>query len=239
VSEFKKMSLSEAVVVTSLFYTWPGKQTPTLSIEEFRIAHGESVLLRGPSGSGKSTLLSAIASVIDIPPGGISVAGTDVGSLKGGAKDQFRSDHIGLIFQIFNLLPWLSALDNVLLPLRFSAKRRSRVGANPERTATYLLEELGLGHQDVISAPAMSLSIGQQQRVAAARALIGAPEIVLADEPTSALDEEAKTSFIALLKRECATANASLLFVSHDRTLQPHFDRTIEFADINKVNRLC
>lgn len=233
------MSVEEPVSVTSLSYTWPGAKTPVLSIEELRIARGESVLLRGPSGSGKSTLLSAIAGVIDIPEGMITVAGTDVGSLKGGARDRFRSDHVGLIFQVFNLLPWLSVMDNVLLPLRFSAVRRERVDPHPEETAARLLGELGLGDRQVLSAPALSLSVGQQQRVAAARALIGAPEIVLADEPTSALDEDAKTSFLNLLKRECAAVDAALLVVSHDRSLQRHFDRTIEFSDLNNVSRTC
>lgn len=190
-------------------------------------------MLRGPSGSGKSTLLSAIAGVIDVPKSSVHVAGTDVGALSGSDRDRFRVDHLGIIFQVFNLLPWLSAVDNVLLPCRFSARRRENVAADPVTTATRLLGELGLTDPKLLQGPASALSIGQQQRVAAARALIGSPEVVLADEPTSALDEEAKDAFVELLLRECNESGASLLFVSHDRTLERHFDRTVELNMLN------
>ena len=229
----------DAFRVTSLSYTWPGGKMPTLAIDGLRLARGESLLLRGPSGSGKSTLLSAIAGVIDVPRGCISVAGADVGSLRGGARDRFRVDHLGLIFQVFNLIPWLSALENVLLPCQYSARRRQRAGDEPETAARGLLGELGLDDPALISSPAMSLSVGQQQRVAAARALLGAPELILADEPTSALDEETKASFVDLLRRECAAAGAGLLFVSHDRGLESHFDRVVEFAELNQGGRPC
>ena len=224
----------DAFRVTSLCYTWPGNATPTLAIDDLRLARGESLLLRGPSGSGKSTLLSAIAGVIDVPRGSVEVAGTDVGSLRGGARDRFRADHIGLIFQVFNLVPWLSAVENVLLSCKFSERRRNRPNGGPEQAARRLLHELGLDDEALLAAPAMYLSVGQQQRVAAARALLGAPELVLADEPTSALDEETKASFVDLLRRECAEAGAGLLFVSHDRGLESHFDRVVEFADLNQ-----
>lgn len=233
------ISTEEAFLVTSLSYTWPGHSIPTLAINELRLARGESLLLRGPSGSGKSTLLSAIAGVINVPQNSIKVAGADVGSLPTGARDQFRVDHIGLIFQVFNLIPWFSVLDNVLLPCRFSARRKQRAGSNPEQSARRLLAELGLDDQSVISAPAMSLSVGQQQRVAAARALIGVPELILADEPTSALDDENKAAFVDLLRRECTEAEAGLLFVSHDRGLDSHFDRVVEFSDLNHRGYAC
>lgn len=223
----------DAFLITSLIYKWPGATTPTLAIDELRLARGESLLLRGPSGSGKSTLLSAIGGVIDVPRGSVEIAGTDIGILRGAVRDRFRVDHIGLIFQVFNLIPWLSALENVLLPCHYSRRRQQRAGSNPELTARRLLAELDLGDQALIGAPAMSLSVGQQQRVAAARALLGAPELILADEPTSALDEETKASFVELLRRECSEAGAGLLFVSHDRGLESHFDRVVEFSDLN------
>lgn len=190
-------------------------------------------MLRGPSGSGKSTLLSAIAGVIDVPKSSVLVAGTDVGGLSGSDRDRFRVDHLGIIFQVFNLLPWLSAIDNVLLPCRFSARRLENVAGDPKKTATRLLGELGLTDPKTLNGPASALSIGQQQRVAAARALIGSPEVVLADEPTSALDEEAKDAFVELLLKECNESGSSLLFVSHDRTLEKHFDRTVELNMLN------
>ncbi len=227
------------VNITSLVQKWPDSRVPTLDISELRVGHGERLFLRGPSGSGKSSLLSAIAGVIEIPPRTVEVAGSDIGSLRGAERDRFRADHIGFIFQMFNLVPWLSALENVLLPCRFSSRRRQRAGADPALTATRLLRELGLGDPALISAAAMTMSIGQQQRVAAARALIGAPELILADEPTSALDEEARSSFIDLLVKECTSGGAALLFVSHDRSLEDHFDRVLEMPELNRAGRRC
>lgn len=222
------------VSLNSLRYCWPGSPDPILNIARFDLRPGEKVMLRGPSGSGKSTLLSAIAGVIEVPVGSVHVAGTDVGGLTGSDRDRFRADHLGIIFQVFNLLPWLSAVDNVLLPCRFSARRRTNITGAPAEAATRLLGGLGLTDPRLLNGPASALSIGQQQRVAAARALIGSPEVVLADEPTSALDEEAKDAFVELLLEECSRTGASLLFVSHDRTLEPHFDRTVQLDQLNR-----
>ncbi len=191
------------------------------------------MFLHGPSGSGKSTLLSAIAGVVDVPEGSVTVADTDVGKLTGGERDRFRVDHLGIIFQVFNLLPWLSALENTLLPCRFSARRREDAGPDPAAIAVRLLAELGLTESDLINRPASALSVGQQQRVAAARALIGSPGVVLAYEPTSALDEGAKDAFVELLLKECKASGASLLFVSHDRSLEKHFDRAVDLKTLN------
>lgn len=218
------------IAINALQYCWPGASNPILDIEKFRLYPQEKVMLRGPSGSGKSTLLSAIAGVIDVPKATVNVAGVDVGGLSGSNRDRFRVDHLGIIFQVFNLLPWLSALDNVLLPCRFSTRRRQNVIGDPVKDATRLLGELGLSDRKLLNAPASALSIGQQQRVAAARALIGSPTVVLADEPTSALDEVAKEAFVELLLKECQESGASLLFVSHDQTLEKHFDRAIEMS---------
>lgn len=149
-------------------------------------------------------------------------------------RDRFRVDHLGVIFQIFNLIPWLTPRENVLLPCRFSDRRRARAGPEPDATADRLLGELGLDSDGLHNRAAAELSIGQQQRVAAARAVIGAPDLVLADEPTSALDDDAKTTFIDLLLRECRTAGSSLIFVSHDRRLERHFDQVIDFTTLNR-----
>lgn len=232
-------SIEDAVRISSMSYRWPGASHDTLRIAELRVAPGESLLLRGPSGSGKSTLLSAIAGVINVPEGLVRINGTDIGALRGAERDRFRGDHVGVIFQVFNLLPWMSALDNVLLPCRFSLRRRERAGPDPHRTATRLLGELGLSDRKILTAPAMSLSVGQQQRVAAARALIGTPELILADEPTSALDEDRKAAFVDLLRREAASVGSALLFVSHDRGLEDHFDRVVAFSDLNGGPAAC
>lgn len=220
--------------IDGLEYRWPDAEQGTLSIDALLLDAGESLFLHGPSGCGKSTLLSAIAGVVDVPKGAIHVADQDLGAVRGGARDRFRVDHIGMIFQVFNLVPWLSALENVLLPCTFSQRRRTRAGDDPAGTARRLLDELGLSDPSLASKQAHELSVGQQQRVAAARALIGKPDLILADEPTSALDEAAKAAFVDLLARECAQAGSALLFVSHDRSLEGHFDRSLDFRDLNR-----
>lgn len=146
-------------------------------------------------------------------------------------RDRYRGDHIGMIFQNFNLIPWLSARDNVTLPCRFSPHRKAALTAPPAETAERLLGALDLGgFADTLAG---SLSHGQQQRVAAARALIGAPDVILADEPTSALDPASKSRFMALLSSEAARNGAGLLVVSHDPGLETHFDRVVDMSDIN------
>ncbi len=228
-----------ALQVERLGFTWPGAAGPVLDIPALSVAAGESVFLRGRSGSGKSTLLAAISGVIDVGADSIHIAETDLGRLSRAARDRFRGDHIGVIFQLFNLVPYLSALDNVTLPCRFSTRRRERAAAAHREgvagEAARLLQALDLGESAVLHARATELSVGQQQRVAAARALIGAPGLVLADEPTSALDEDIKGEFIDLLLSECRAAGASLLFVSHDRSLEGHFDRSLDFSALNRA----
>ncbi|MDX1593111.1 MAG: ABC transporter ATP-binding protein [Gammaproteobacteria bacterium] len=227
--------------IRSLRYAWPGEPDPVLDIASLEVGPGETLFLQGRSGSGKSTLLAAIAGVVEIGAGAVHLAGTDLGALHGTARDRFRADHVGIVFQQFNLVPYLSTLDNVLLPCRFSRTRRARAAAGgsgePASAAVRLLAHLGLGDATVLHARALELSVGQQQRVAAARALIGSPDLVLADEPTSALDAALRDDFVDLLLAECRAAGSTLLFVSHDRGLAGHFDRTLDFAEINRAPR--
>lgn len=220
--------------IEKLVYKWPRAKRNTLAIDALLVDAGETLFLHGSSGCGKSTLLSAIAGVIDLPEGKVHVMDQDVAGFRGGARDRFRVDHIGIVFQAFNLVPWLSAVENVLLPCTFSRRRRTRAGSDPAATARRLLNELGLSDIALSSTQSKDLSVGQQQRVAAARALIGAPELILADEPTSSLDEDAKMAFLNLLIRECEEARAALIFVSHDRSLEGHFDRSLDFRDVNR-----
>ncbi|MEV8468121.1 ATP-binding cassette domain-containing protein [Fluviibacterium sp. DFM31] len=224
-----------ALQIDNLEYRWPGAPSNTLAIGSLHLKAGETLFLHGPSGCGKSTLISAIAGVVDLPEDAVRVGSQDMGRLRGGARDRFRVDHLGMIFQVFNLVPWLSALENVLLPCTFSQRRHDRAGGAPATAAQTLLDELGLDGPVVASKPASSLSVGQQQRVAAARALIGAPDLILADEPTSSLDEAAKVIFVDLLVRECARSGTALVFVSHDRGLEQHFDRSVDFRDLNRL----
>jgi putative ABC transport system ATP-binding protein len=171
--------------------------------------------------------------------GEAGLLGRDWRSLAPAARDRLRADHIGYVFQQFNLLPYLSVLDNVLLPCRFSAVRRRRAGgaAGAVRSAAAdLLGRMGLD-PSLAQRPAAMLSVGQQQRVAAARALIGQPELVIADEPTSALDEELREAFMAVLLDACAEAGSGLVFVSHDARLAERFDRQIDLAVVNAALR--
>lgn len=226
---------SALLSVKQLRFDWGS--TPCIDIDAFSLAAGEAVFLHGASGSGKSTLLGLLSGVLLPREGAITLLDTDLPRLPGPARDRFRADHIGLVFQQFNLIPYLSALDNVVLPCRFSARRRTRAG-NPHEAATRLLNQLDLD-AGLWSRPAHTLSVGQQQRVAAARALIGAPELVIADEPTSALDAARQLAFLDLLARECASSGAALLFVSHDQRLAPRFSRTVALADLNRARAVA
>lgn len=221
------------IALTDLLFRWPRQPAPCLDIDTFTVATGERVFLHGPSGAGKSTLLAVLGGVAVPERGRIELLGQDIASLASHQRDAFRAHHIGFIFQQFNLLPWLSARDNVLLPCTFSARRHAQAG-DPPGEAARLLERLDLA-PGLWDKPAAELSVGQQQRVAAARALIGKPEIIIADEPTSALDAPRQQAFIDLLLTEAAAVGASLLFVSHDQRLAAHFDRILSLADINRA----
>ena len=196
------------------------------------------MFLQGASGSGKSTLLSLLAGVSKLTQGELKILSQDLRKMNAAERDHFRAHHIGIIFQMFNLIPYLSVVENVTLPCHFSPKRRERVlqrasGLGDE--AIRLLDHLDMADADLIHRPVNELSVGQQQRVAAARALIGAPELVIADEPTSSLDVDRRTAFIELLFRECEAANTTLVFVSHDASLRTPFDRSIDFNRINRA----
>ncbi len=193
------------------------------------------MLLLGESGSGKSTLLSLICGTILPDSGAVVIGDTDITKLSGGARDKLRAEKFGVIFQQFNLLPFGSVADNILLPLRFAPKRRKR--ASPARAqAADLCAALGLP-QSVLGAAAASLSVGQQQRVAVARALIGHPPLIIADEPTSALDANSQAAFLDLLFAQTKAQGTSLLMVSHDPRLGARFDRVIEMSEIAQIER--
>ena len=223
-----------AIQIEGLRFAWKGAE-PVLDVPAFTLARGERLFLRGPSGSGKSTLLGVIAGVLVADAGRVNVLGQELGSLSSAARDRMRADHLGVIFQMFNLVPYLSVVGNVTLPLKFSARRRKAVGGDADAEARRLLGRLGLTDEALLARRVSDLSVGQQQRVAAARALIGGPEIVIADEPTSALDSDARDRFIELLSEEAARTGAALLFVSHDASLARLFDRAVDLAEINRA----
>lgn len=231
------MTAEATLQLDAVRYRYPGAPQDTLHLPALSLQPAERLLVRGDSGCGKSTLLSLCAGVLLADHGAVRLLSQDWRGLRAGARDARRVAHVGYIFQQFNLLAYLSVRDNVLLPCRFSSGRARRAAAShgsPDAAAQALLRALGLG-EALWARPAAALSVGQQQRVAAARALIGQPELVIADEPTSALDEGHRDAFMAVLTAECERARSALLFVSHDARLAGHFDRVLDLPAFNRA----
>ncbi len=225
------------IELRDLEFHWPGTAAACLDVALLQMSQGESALLRGASGSGKSTLLALLGGVVVPGRGSVQVLGADFVSLSARARDRFRADHIGFLFQQFNLIPYLSVVENVLLPCGFSTRRRDAAaaqGMSARGEAKRLLSRLDVD-SSLWSRGVTRLSVGQQQRVAIARAMIGRPELIIADEPTSALDEARKESFLDLLMQECAAAGSTLLFASHDAGLEKRFDRIIDLPALNRA----
>ena len=213
-----------------------GGGVPVVDIAELEVARGERLFVEGPSGSGKSTLLCLVAGILTPTGGTVDVLGESVSAMGAAARDRFRAEKIGFVFQMFNLLPYLSLVDNVVLPCHFSRTRAAvalQNSASLRDEADRLLERLGLGGNVLRGRRVTELSIGQQQRVAVARALIGRPPLVVADEPTSAMDATARLAFVELLLEECAITGSTVVFVSHDPSLATSFDRAVSMTEIN------
>jgi putative ABC transport system ATP-binding protein len=209
-----------------------------VAISHLAIPRGETVFLHGPSGSGKTTLLGLLAGVLRASSGRVQILGTDLTRLSSGERDAFRAQHLGYVFQQFNLIPYLSVRENILLPVRLDAGRRARLqGADPVRAANTLAAELDIAN--ALDTPVTRLSVGQQQRVAVARSLIAAPEVVICDEPTSALDSDRRERFLQLLVASCHKAGATLVFVSHDMSLRPLFSRAISLPEVNTASAVA
>ncbi|MBU0654129.1 MAG: ABC transporter ATP-binding protein [Gammaproteobacteria bacterium] len=216
----------------NLRYRWRGQTSDTLAIADLHVRTGEHLFIRGASGSGKTTLLNLLAGILVPASGSLEILGQAVYTLDGSARDRFRADHMGVIFQQFNLLPYLSVLENVQLPCYFSSRRKQQVGdlqASAYRLLDHLGLDAGLRHRAVTE-----LSVGQQQRVAVARALIGSPELIIADEPTSALDTDTRDSFLDLLFREAEAQGSTIIFVSHDPHIASHFPRVVDLRELNQ-----
>tara|TARA_B110000014_G_scaffold72123_1_gene49198 strand:- start:601 stop:1284 length:684 start_codon:yes stop_codon:yes gene_type:complete len=211
------------------YSTTPNK--PILQIAHWHVKQGEQVFIQGLSGSGKSTLLNLVCGLNLPNSGSVKVLGKSLVSMNSRQRDKFRSAHIGYIFQQFNLISYLSAIDNIKLASHFSTIKQSDTLLEEIHT---LLTTLNLKSQDW-QRPVEQLSVGQQQRVGIARALINKPQIIIADEPTSSLDEAARDSFVSLLSSLCKEYASTLLFVSHDSSLSSYFHSTIALADINKT----
>ena len=229
------MSDAAIIKLNDVRFRWPGWPPFAIAVDELSVQKGEKVLLLGESGSGKSTLLSLICATILADSGAVVIGGTEIKRLSGWSRDRFRAEQIGVIFQQFNLLPFGSVLDNILLPLRFAPIRRRNCNDAP-RNAVELCQDLGLP-DNVETTKAENLSVGQQQRVAVARALIGQPPILIADEPTSSLDEANQDNFLEVLFEQVRTYNSTLLMVSNNPRLSEGFDRVLHMSEIVNVER--
>ena len=201
-----------------------------IQFPDFEVNAGEKIAVVGASGSGKSTLLNLITGVLPLQTGSIQLKEFKYEKLSARDLDTMRADHIGVIFQSLNLIPYLTALENAQLGLQFSKRRRSQ--ASDARTITSeLATQLGLS-ADLLGQKPRELSIGQQQRVAAIRALIGKPELIIADEPTSALDPRATQLFMDQLNSSIDPETQAVIVVSHNPSIIPLFDRVISIGDM-------
>lgn len=224
--------MSALIDISDLRFAWPNQDT-VLRIEQLQLQPGEHLFIQGPSGSGKSTLLNLIGGVLTGFDGEIRFGGQSLSTLSERQRDRLRADQIGVLFQQFNLLPYLNLIDNVSLPCSLSALRRAAAiqrSGSIQAEAHRLLERLQLSAELLNHRTVAELSIGQQQRVAAARALIGSPRLIIADEPTSALDSASRDRFMQLLLEELDHSGTTLLLVSHDRTLARHFSRHLSLG---------
>ena len=221
-----------AIKISNLQYVWPESNTPIIDIPALEVELRGSVFLQGASGSGKSTLLSLLAGTLKASSGTLQILGTDLTSLSSRRRDRFRAEHIGIVFQQFNLIPFLTVEGNLKLASRFVNQSVS----GTEGRAKKLLESLRLDSA-ILERRADRLSVGQQQRVAIARAFINQPEILLADEPTSALDTEARDLFMQLLMSVREATGCTLIFASHDSSLASFFETKIVLKEINRSEK--
>lgn len=224
-----------AIDCQNLSFSWPKQPSATLKIERFTVNKGEHLFIQGASGSGKSTLLNLLTGVLSSQKGEIKVLGQNLNSMSNAQKDRFRAKHLGIVFQQFNLLPYFNAIENIELALNVSQNSNSRTDtADNTQRINALLMSLGINQETALK-PSHQLSIGQQQRVAVARALISKPEIVIADEPTSALDSDSRDRFMQELFDLVNETQATLIFVSHDKHLQRYFSHHINLSEINRA----
>jgi putative ABC transport system ATP-binding protein len=221
----------DAIQIENLKFKWKGSSHNLLDIPKLHVPKSKKIFLQGSSGSGKTTLLNLISGVLDFSQGDITIFGQKLKSMSHSERDSFRGDHMGFVFQLFNLLPFLSVYENIVLPLEFSKVKNAKV-KNREEETKRLLNALELDPAQYLNRKVTDLSVGQQQRVAVARALIGNPELLIADEPTSSLDHDVRDQFLKLLFKECESHGTTVLFVSHDPTLRPMFDEVISLKGL-------
>ena len=225
--------MNNIININSCGFKYPNATHKTLNIKSLAVNSGEHIFIKGKSGSGKSTFLNLLSGVLEAQDGDIEILGVNLKTLNSSQKDKFRADNYGIIFQELNLLPYLSVRENISLACGFSNVKAKNI-KDISKEIDLLLNALEFPFAK-IDVKAMELSVGEQQRVAVARALLGRPEIIIADEPTSALDRDAKDKFMKLLFRQVEAQNSTLIFVSHDNELANYFEHVYDFAQINKA----
>ena len=226
-------SNSTLIEAQNLQFKYAGAEKPTLVIPQFSVEKGEELFLYGPSGTGKTTLLECLAGVLKPTAGSLKILGRDLSEMSDSDRDAFRAEHMGYVFQSFNLIPYLSVYENIELPLHLSPARKARLGSVDNlMVIRALCGNLGIG--DLLDKKVVELSVGQQQRVAVARALLGKPDLLLADEPTSALDADHREKFLKLLFELAELYGTTVVFVSHDRSIEKLFSRSLALHEINR-----
>ncbi len=219
-----------SIQLSNIKFSYPNaSHKSVLNIEQWSVNDGDKLFIYGSSGCGKSTLLNIISGILCPSAGSISVLGEPLDKMSSSQRDRFRANNIGYVFQQFNLISYLNAKENIALASHFSKRNKME---SLDNKITTLLEALEVNEDDW-SRPTSMLSIGQQQRIAIARAFINSPKLLIVDEPTSSLDEPSRDKFLSLLTTLCDVNQTTLLFVSHDTRLKSHFDVVQNFTDIN------
>lgn len=221
-----------AIALSDVRFHYPNRvNSPVLNIPSWSLETGDHTFLYGPSGGGKSTLLSLLSGLLPSSQGNINILGQRLDQMNNRQRDKFRANNIGYVFQQFNLIPYLDPIDNIKLASQFS-QRSKNAELNADIKA--LLTTLNMPEKDWHT-PTRNLSIGQQQRIAIARALINKPKLLIADEPTSSLDQANRDAFMTLLMSMISDNDITLLLVSHDMSLSNYFDRVESLSDINQI----
>jgi putative ABC transport system ATP-binding protein len=220
-----------AISLSDVKFSYSSRSSLILDIVSLQVPIGARAFVFGPSGSGKSTLLGLIAGILTPGVGDVEVFGTKLNSLSEVSRDDFRGKNLGFIFQQFNLIPYLTVRENIMLPFTLGPLKKDL--RHVEDDLLRLCDELGISQK--LDQSVLSLSVGQQQRVAAVRSMICKPKLLIADEPTSALDADHRFDFIKSLSKLCQDSRTTVLFVSHDRSLEQFFDLKIDLASINRA----